>query len=64
MSNFFHIKSITQMLNSYGAEKPKHPLVAVSEIAYQLGFEHPPYFSRLFKKKTDLFPFDFRMSLD
>ncbi|MEM8895255.1 MAG: helix-turn-helix transcriptional regulator [Bacteroidota bacterium] len=45
-------------------KKAKHLLlksdVAVSQIAYELGFEHPPYFSRLFKKKTGLTPKDFR----
>ena len=32
----------------------------VSEISYILGFEYPTYFSRLFKKKTNFSPTDFR----
>lgn len=33
---------------------------SVSEIAYKLGFENPPYFSRLFKKETGISPVQFR----
>jgi len=33
---------------------------SVSEIAYNLGFEYPQYFSKLFKKTTDLSPSEFR----
>ncbi|HMI08478.1 MAG TPA: helix-turn-helix transcriptional regulator, partial [Flavobacterium sp.] len=34
--------------------------VTVAEIAYALGFENPPYFSRLFKKETGVSPVEFR----
>jgi AraC family transcriptional activator of pobA len=34
----------------------------VSEIAYQLGFEHPQSFSKLFKSKTNLTPIEYRLS--
>lgn len=37
---------------------------SVSEIAFELGFEHAPYFSRLFKRKTGLTPSDFRHSMN
>lgn len=38
--------------------------LSVSEIAYQLGFEHPQSFSRLFKNKTNLSPGQFRASFN
>jgi len=34
--------------------------LSVSETAYQLGFEHPQSFSKLFKKKTEQTPNEFR----
>lgn len=45
-------------------EKAKQQLstttLSVSEIAYQLGFEHPQSFSKLFKSKTNQSPLAFR----
>jgi len=38
--------------------------LTISEIAYQLGFEHPQSFSKLFKTKTTLSPVDFRHSFN
>jgi len=32
------------------------PGIKVTEVAYQLGFEYPQYFSRLFKQKTGMSP--------
>ncbi|MGZ3871599.1 MAG: helix-turn-helix domain-containing protein [Mucilaginibacter sp.] len=49
-------------------EKAKEKLstssFSVSEIAYQLGFEHPQSFSKLFKTKTNLSPLEFRRSFN
>ena len=49
-------------------EKAKERLsttaLSVSEIAYELGFEHPQSFSKLFKSKTSLSPLAFRHSFD
>lgn len=38
--------------------------LSVSEIAFQLGFEHPQSFSRLFKTKMNLSPLEFRQSFN
>lgn len=47
-------------------EKAKEQLttteLSVSEIAYELGFEHPQSFSKLFKTKTGVSPLEFRQS--
>ncbi|MDR7129320.1 AraC-like DNA-binding protein [Algoriphagus sp. 4150] len=49
-------------------EKAKERLsttaLSVSEIAYELGFEHPQSFSKLFKSKTNLSPLAFRQSFN
>lgn len=49
-------------------EKAKEKLsttnLSVSEIAYELGFEHLPSFSKLFKSKTNLSPLEFRASFN
>ncbi|MGE8427046.1 MAG: helix-turn-helix domain-containing protein [Sphingobacterium sp.] len=36
--------------------------LSVSQIAYELGFEHSQSFSKLFKTKTKLSPMEFRAS--
>ena len=49
-------------------EKAKEKLsttgLSVSEIAYELGFEHPQSFSKLFKIKTSVSPLKFRASFN
>lgn len=49
-------------------EKAKEYLTAtnwsVSQIAHQLGFEHSQSFHKLFKKKTDLTPIEFKKSFN
>ncbi|MCF0064786.1 helix-turn-helix transcriptional regulator [Dyadobacter chenwenxiniae] len=49
-------------------EKAKEVLtfsdLTVGEIAYQLGFEHPQSFSKLFKSKTNFSPLEFRASFN
>jgi AraC-like DNA-binding protein len=38
--------------------------LTVAEVAYQLGFEHPQSFNKLFKQKTKISPLDFRKSFN
>ena len=38
--------------------------LTISEVAYQLGFEHPQSFSRLFKMKTKISPAQFRSTFN
>jgi AraC family transcriptional activator of pobA len=49
-------------------EKAKERLsntnLTISEIAYELGFEHPSSFNKLFKSKTHLSPLQFRQSFN
>ena len=49
-------------------EKAKEKLsttsLSVSEVAYELGFEHPQSFSKLFKSKTNQSPLEFRRSFN
>ncbi len=67
------LKSLTghstqQHIHDKLIEKAKEKLSAsglsVSEIAYELGFEHPQSFSKLFKAKTSLSPLEFRASFN
>ncbi len=55
-----------QHIHNKVIEKAKEYLTAhhltVAEVAYQLGFEHPQSFNRIFKKKTDLTPIEFQQS--
>ena len=45
-------------------EKLSTTTLSVSEIAYELGFEYPQSFSKLFKTKTSLSPLEFRQSFN
>lgn len=45
-------------------EKLSTTSLSVSEIAYELGFEHLQSFSKLFKMKTSLSPMEFRQSFN
>ncbi|WP_025145347.1 helix-turn-helix domain-containing protein [Pedobacter jeongneungensis] len=57
-----------QIIHEKLIEKAKEKLSAgnlsVSEIAYQLGFEHPQSFSKFFKTKTHFSPGEFRQSFN
>lgn len=57
-------KTSTEHLQLYLIGEAKNilldPKKTVSEVAYELGFEYPPYFSRLFKKKEGMSPTAYR----
>lgn len=59
-------KNTKQYIHEKLIEKAKERLtnteLTVSEIAYELGFEHPQSFSKLFKMKTDMSPLEFKNS--
>jgi AraC family transcriptional regulator, transcriptional activator of pobA len=45
-------------------EKISTTSLSISEIAYELGFEHPQSFSKFFKTKTKVSPLEFRRSFN
>lgn len=55
---------IHQRLIEKAKEKLSTTNLSVSEIAYNLGFEHAQSFSTLFKKKTSLSPLEFRQAFN
>lgn len=61
-------QSTQQHIHDKLIEKAKEKLsttdLSVSEIAYELGFEHSQSFSKLFKNKTNLSPLEFRHSFN
>ena len=61
-------QSTQQHIHEKLIEKAKEKLsstnLSVSEIAYELGFEHPQSFSELFKSKTNFSPLEFRSSFN
>ena len=60
-------KSALNIIHDFIIEEAKMLLITsgqtVSEISYNLGFDYPNYFSRLFKRKTTLSPSDYRKSV-
>ncbi len=61
-------QSTQQHIHDKLIDKAKEKLsttnLSVSEIAYELGFEHSQSFSKLFKTKTKLSPLEFRQSFN
>lgn len=61
-------QSTQQHIHEKLIEKAKEKLsttgLSVSEIAYELGFEHSQSFSKLFKNKTNFSPLEFRQSFN
>jgi AraC-like DNA-binding protein len=61
-------QSTQQHIHNKLIERAKEKLsttdLSISEIAYELGFEHPQSFSKLFKTKTNLSPLEFRQSFN
>ena len=61
-------QSTQQHIHDKLIEKAKEKLsttdLSVSEIAYELGFEHPQSFSKVFKTKTNVSPLEFRASFN
>jgi len=61
-------RSTQQHIHDKLIEKAKEKLsttdLSVSEIGYELGFEHSQSFSKLFKSKTNLSPLEFRRSFN
>lgn len=57
-------KTTTEHLQLYLIDEAKNILLkpekSISEVAYELGFEYPQYFSRLFKKKEGISPSAYR----
>jgi AraC-like DNA-binding protein len=60
-------KTALELIHLYVISEAKNMFVvgdrSISEIAYQLGFENPPYFSRLFKKEVGMAPKEFKKHL-
>jgi AraC family transcriptional activator of pobA len=53
---------IQQEILEQAKMKLLHTRSSVNEIAYELGFEYPQYFNRLFKTKVGMTPLEFRNS--
>jgi len=61
-------QSTQQHIQNKLIEKAKEILstsdFSIAEIAYQLGFEHPQSFNKIFKRKTNISPIEFRQSFN
>ncbi|WP_245365489.1 helix-turn-helix domain-containing protein [Chryseobacterium scophthalmum] len=55
---------IREKLTEKGKERLTNTNFTVSQIAYELGFEHPQSFSKMFKTATGLTPLEFRTSFN
>lgn len=57
-------KNAQEQIHAFIIEEAKNRLLnseaSVGEIAFQLGFEYPQYFSKLFKNKTGMTPAEYR----
>jgi AraC family transcriptional regulator, transcriptional activator of pobA len=57
-------KTALELIHLFVISEAKNMIVegerSISEIAYKLGFENPPYFSRLFKKEVGMSPKEFK----
>ncbi|MCK9280507.1 MAG: AraC family transcriptional regulator [Melioribacteraceae bacterium] len=60
-------KTAIELIHLYVISEAKNMLVeenkSIAEIAYQLGFENPPYFTRLFKKEVGMSPKQFKNNI-
>lgn len=60
-------KTALELIHLYLIAEAKNLLVAgdigIAEIAYKLGFDNPPYFSRLFRKEVGMSPKEFKNQL-
>lgn len=58
-------RSAQEQIQTYVVERAKERIFdtkkSVSEIAYELGFQYPQHFSRMFKKSVGMSPLEFRM---
>ncbi|MNS66892.1 DNA-binding transcriptional regulator AraC [compost metagenome] len=64
----FTQKSTLETIHEFVIKKAKdlleqNPQMKTAEVAYELGFEYPNYFSKFFKKQVNLTPKEYRLQL-